>query len=463
MATGQFSKVIQHLRQAAGVQEMAEMTDGQLLECFLSQRDDATFETIVRRHGPMVMGVCRRVLRNYHDAEDAFQATFLVLARKAASIVPRGMVANWLYGVAFQTAVKARAMTNKRQAREPQGVEMPEPEAVQQSQDLMRDLQPLLDEELSRLPEKYRVPIVLCDLEDKTRKQAAAQLGWPEGTLSGRLARARKMLANRLARRGLVLSGGMIATVLSQNAASAFVPAPLVLSTVQAASQFAAGQAATGVLSAQVVALTEGVLKAMMLTKFKTAGSFLMAVGLIASIVGLVLSAPGDGEQAQKKAAQVQVNNGNGGQNNKDDGQKNQKDDGQQNQNDDGQKNQKDDGQQNQAVLKAIDPARNVLTVLVAHQGKMVNQTITLPKNAPVVVAGKAGHLSDLKPGMLVGLDLSKDKKAVVGVRQVQAKLVNNIGGQNNKDDGQNNQNDDGQKYQKDDGQQNQKSNGQKK
>jgi RNA polymerase sigma factor (sigma-70 family) len=149
----------------------------------------------------MVWGVCRRILGSYHDAEDAFQATFLVLVRRAASIVPREMVANWLYGVAHQTALKARATAARRRGRERHVTVMPEPAVIER--DLWRDLQPLLDEELSRLPDRYRAVIVLCDLEGKTRREAARQLDVPEGTVAGQLARARVLLAKRLAQRGV--------------------------------------------------------------------------------------------------------------------------------------------------------------------------------------------------------------------------------------------------------------------
>src|SRR5271166_659097 len=191
MATRQINGVIRHLRSI--LRDGAGLTDGQLLEDYISRRDEAAFAALVRRYGPMVWGVCRRVLRNSHDAEDAFQATFLVLVRKAASIASRELLANWLYGVAHQTAMKARATAAKRMARERQVTEMPEPEAV--PQDLWHDLQPLLDQELSRLPDKYRIAIVLCDLEGKTRKATARQLGLPEGTVAGRLTRGRALLA----------------------------------------------------------------------------------------------------------------------------------------------------------------------------------------------------------------------------------------------------------------------------
>jgi RNA polymerase sigma factor (sigma-70 family) len=230
----------------------------------------------------MVWGVCRRVLRNDVDVEDAFQATFLVLVRRAASIVPREMVANWLYGVAYRTALKARATAAKRKVRERQVAQMPEPPVAEQ--DHWQSVQPLLDQELSRLPERYRAVIVLCDLQGKTRKDAARQLGVPEGTIAGRLARARMMLARRFARQGVVLSAGLLATVISQNAASAGVPASVLSSTIQAASLFAAGPvAAAGVMSAQAAVLTEGVLKSMVLSNVKLALWAALVIGLMAA------------------------------------------------------------------------------------------------------------------------------------------------------------------------------------
>src|SRR5262245_2249353 len=158
MANNPMSVVLQHLRQAALLRDGAGRTDGQLLEDYLRRREEAALAALVRRHGPMVWGVCRRVLRNYHDAEDAFQATFLVLVRKAATVVPREMVVNWLYGVAHQTALKARTTTAKRGAREKQETQMPEPVATDPK--ISDDLRPLLDQELSCLPDIYRVAIV---------------------------------------------------------------------------------------------------------------------------------------------------------------------------------------------------------------------------------------------------------------------------------------------------------------
>jgi RNA polymerase sigma factor (sigma-70 family) len=301
MASSQMSGVIQHLRRTVLLRDGAGQTDGQLLEDYLGRRNEAALAALVHRHGPMVWGVCRRVLRHYHDAEDAFQATFLVFVRKAASISSRELLANWLYGVAQQTALKARVTTAKRKERERQVTEMPEPAMAERGQ--WHDLQPLLEEELSRLPDKYRAVIVLCDLDGKTRKEAARQLACPEGTVAGRLARARAMLAKRLAQRGVVLSGGGLAAVLSQNVASAVVPPLVVSSTIKAASLLAAGRAA-GVVTAKVAALTEGVVQAMFVTKIKSVLAVVLVVGLaLAGAAGLLYQAQA-GEQPMAKEEQ---------------------------------------------------------------------------------------------------------------------------------------------------------------
>jgi RNA polymerase sigma factor (sigma-70 family) len=288
MATSAMTEVIQRLRGTVFLRDGAGLSDGQLLEAYISRREKAALAALVRRHGPMVWGVCRRVLRNYHDAEDAFQAAFLVLVRKAASIASRELLGNWLYGVAYQTALKARATAAKRRGRERQVVQMPEPQAARQ--DLWHDLLPLLDQELTRLPDKYRIPIVLCDLEGKTRAEAARQLGCPEGTIAGRLARARVLLAKRLGRHGPAVSGGALAAVLAQGAAPASVPAPVVSSTIRAASLFAAGQAATtGAISGKAAALMEGVLKAMLFHKIKNVVAlFLLIAGVGIGVNGLI-------------------------------------------------------------------------------------------------------------------------------------------------------------------------------
>ena len=286
MAHSQMNRVLQTLRRAALRDESNSLSDRELLELFLLSRDESAFEALVRRHGPMVLGVCRRVLVNQHDAEDAFQATFLVLVRKASSIVKRDTVGNWLYGVAYRTAQKARLTTARRRVKE---MQMAKPEALEED-DIWRELRPLLDQELNGLPAKYREPVVLCDLEGNSRKDAAQRLGCPEGTLSGRLSRARMLLAKRLARRGLILSGGVLAMALSRSAATACLPAPLVSSTVQTATLLAAGYAVAGAASAPVAALTEGVLKAMFVTKLKVVTAIALSLGLLGAGFSLYLT-----------------------------------------------------------------------------------------------------------------------------------------------------------------------------
>ena len=179
--------------QILNVGDIAELTrgdrsDGQLLDLFVRKRDEAAFAAVVRRHGPMVLGVCRRVLGNSTDAEDAFQAAFLVLARKAASIGRRSLLAQWLHGVAYYTARRLRRANARRAARERPLADVREPVACD-GVDLNEELLAILDEELGRLPERYRKPILLCDLEGITRREAARLIGCPEGTVAGRLAR----------------------------------------------------------------------------------------------------------------------------------------------------------------------------------------------------------------------------------------------------------------------------------
>jgi RNA polymerase sigma factor (sigma-70 family) len=300
--------VIEYLHRVVLPQDRAGLTDGQLLESFVSRKDEAAFTALVRRHGPMVLGVCRRILRNYHDAEDAWQATFLVLARKAPSVQPTHRVANWLHGVAFRTALKARALRAKRQVRERQVQELPEPAATPQTP--WNDLQPLLDRELQCLPAIYRLPILLCDLEGKSIKEATRQLGWPQGTLSGRLARGRKMLAQRLTRRGLLLSGGALGVVVSQNVASARVPTLLLSSTVKAGMLMRTAEAAVvGIVPARVAALAERMLQSMFLAKIKTMATVLLTLGMLVTGAGLLTHRMVAAQQARTEQDSVQSAN----------------------------------------------------------------------------------------------------------------------------------------------------------
>ncbi len=274
------NKVLEHLQQALAPSDGA-LTDGQLLTRFVASRDEAAFAALVRRHGPMVLGVCRRLLRHAQDAEDCFQATFLVLARKASS-VRREAVGSWLYAVAHRTSLDARSVNARRRAQEKQVEGMPHP-AIPPVEP--QDWRPKLDHELSLLPEKYRAVIVACDLEGRSRKEAARHLGLSEGTVSSRLARGRCLLARRLSRYGLSLSGGAVAAALAEGAAPAHLPASLLSSATKAA----VGQAT---LSLSVDCLVKGALKTMLLAKLKVAAGAVMVVAVLGAS-GLVYRAAG--------------------------------------------------------------------------------------------------------------------------------------------------------------------------
>lgn len=281
MPTGQINRVLHHLRRAIEPRDDAA-TDGQLLERFLRTRDEVAFEVLVRRHGPMVLGVCKRIAGNHHDAEDAFQATFLVLARKAAAVSPRELLPGWLHGVAWRTARKARTAASRRRAREQPMKETLHPAAP--PAEPADDLQAVLDAELAVLPEHQRSAVVLCDVQGRPMRDAARQLGIPVGTLSNRLAAGRRTLARRLARRGLALSTTAIASALGQGKTLASVPSALLTSTVHAAGLTAAGAATAGVVSPAVETLTEGVMKMMLLGKLKTLSA--MVLSLVILVVG---------------------------------------------------------------------------------------------------------------------------------------------------------------------------------
>ncbi len=272
------------------------LTDGELLDRFVASGDEAAFEVLVHRLGPMVLGVCRRLLGDRHDAEDAFQATFLVLARRAPAIAPPDRIGPWLHGVALRVAMRARSSRTRRRSREITAPSLPEwPADTEPDGD---DLLGLLDGELGRLPEKYRAPIVLCHLEGKPYKEAARQLGLREGTLSGRLTRGRALLAARLTRRGAALSAGSLAVLLTRDA-SARVPMPLAASAVGAGVGLRGAALSAGIVSAEVAALAKGTLRTMLMTKLRVASLALATVG----VVGVGVAASGrDGPRPSEAA-----------------------------------------------------------------------------------------------------------------------------------------------------------------
>ena len=385
MPTSPLSDVIQHLRRTVLPGDGGGLTDGQLLEDYLRHRDEASLAVLVRRHGPMVWGVCRRLL-DHHAAEDAFQAAFLVLVRRADSIWPRAMVGNWLHGVAYQTARKARATAATRASGKEwcgdAGTDDAGPERWY-DRSAARSA-------LTRLPDKYRTPIVLCDLEGKTRQEAAWQLGVPPGTVAGRLSRARAMLAKRLTRKGVALSAGSLAAMFAAQAASAAVPSTVISGTIHAAGLFAAG---AGPISPQVLTLTQGVLKAMVLSKIKIATALVVAIGILGSGAGwlthqALADKPGDkpagkadkpGEKPIKGAPQNQT--------------------------------------EVSGVVKAVDAAKKTL---VFHFGKAVREeTFTLGDDVSVLLDDgtgdklgfQDGKLADVAAGASVTLRLAADRK----------------------------------------------------
>src|SRR5579884_2283399 len=262
-------------------------SDRELLRRFAGQRDEAAFGTLVRRHGRMVLGVCRRALGNGPDAEDAFQATFLVLATRAASGSWQDSVAGWLHGVAHHVALKARAAAARRRLRESRAPTRAAGDPLEEING--RELRGVLDEELSRLSEKYRVPLVLCYLEGATRDEAARQLGWPVGTLKSRVERGRELLRARLRRRGLALAAALSASALPADAAP---PAALALETARAAVTTAAGRTSSGVASAPAVRLARAVLRGPLLTRLQGAVVLVVAAGLVAVAAGHRGAAP---------------------------------------------------------------------------------------------------------------------------------------------------------------------------
>jgi RNA polymerase sigma factor (sigma-70 family) len=287
MATAQTGVILRHIRMLVAAQSQLQVTDRELLQRFATQADEAAFTELVRRHGAMVLRVCQRRLHHEQDAEDAFQATFLTLARKAATIRNQDSVGSWLHGVAVHLALQAKTAAARRQLFEKQTLARSSRDPLAEIS--LREAQTVLDEEMARLPEKYRAPLVLCYLEGTTRDEAVQQLGWSLGTLKRRLEQGREMLRGRLARRGLTLSSALVTGLLAQNAGQGAIAASLVASTARAALLFATGKtAAAGAVSAGAVALLQGVTRVMFWTKLKIVMVLFLAVGLCTAGAGLL-------------------------------------------------------------------------------------------------------------------------------------------------------------------------------
>jgi RNA polymerase sigma factor (sigma-70 family) len=271
--------VLKHLDQVFNQATALGLTEGKLLEQYVSARDEAAFGALVARHGPMVLGVCRRILRDEHDVEDAFQATFLVLARRAAAIRRRELVGHWLHGVARRVALRSRAQRARRQVHETAALQTAaNGAATGPGCEGQPELHAILDDELARLPASLRSPVVLCYLEGLTHDEAAGRLRWPVGTLRSRMARARDLLRRRLARRGVTADGAAITAALARQS----VPPELIDATARASFGFANAQgSAAGVASTAATALARGVLQSMTISKL----GILAVTGLAAILI----------------------------------------------------------------------------------------------------------------------------------------------------------------------------------
>ncbi len=283
MGDGRASEVLHYLRNLIGQRDGGGLRDGQLLARFVRDRDEAAFEVLVWRHGPMVLGVGRRVLHNLADAEDVLQATFLTLVRKAGTVGKGESLGSWLYKVAYRIALRAQARRAKTITDSRRIEDVPADD--KDDEVVWRELRPLLDDAIARLPEKYRTVLVLCDLQGKTYREAAEQLGCPFGTVSTRVTRARQLLRRRLARHVPALSAGALSVALSRHAVSA-LPAPLTASVVRAAARMASdSKAAANIPSAHIADLMEGANQAMLMTRFK------LVTMLAVIVVGLAIGA----------------------------------------------------------------------------------------------------------------------------------------------------------------------------
>jgi RNA polymerase sigma factor (sigma-70 family) len=285
MPEGPWRTVIRQLRNIVGGADACDLTDRQLLERFAARQDEAAFAALVRRHGPLVLGVGWRILHHEQDAEDVFQATFLVLAKKAAALRWHTSVGHWLHEVAYRLASRARVEAARRRARERQAAEKAAREDLPKV--AWEQLCAVLDEALRGVPAKYRTPLLLCYLEGQTRDQAARQLGWSLATLKRRLERGRELLRLQLGRHGLAPPAAALAIILAHHTASAAVTAAQATSTASAAISFTAGTAASP--GEKAAMLAEGLLRGMAAAKVKITAALVLTLGLLTAGAGLLL------------------------------------------------------------------------------------------------------------------------------------------------------------------------------
>lgn len=303
MANRQPGCLLQRLHNLAAAQAALTLSDRELLERFAHDKDQAAFAALVERHGGMVLAVCRRVLGHVQDAEDACQAALLVLARKATSIRKHDSLPGWLHRVAYNVATDLRRDIARRRGREEPASDVPSAKITEDV--AWRDVRTALDEELQRLPERYRLPILLCYLEGKTRDEAAQELGWSLGTVKGRLERGRERLQSRLVRRGLSLSAALFGAGIGENLVSAAMPPMLAVSTAKAAVLLAHGKPASGLIATSVANLAEGAVRIMWMTQLKAAAALLLAIAVIGGTSGtLALRTVAEPSEGKKPAPQ---------------------------------------------------------------------------------------------------------------------------------------------------------------
>jgi RNA polymerase sigma factor (sigma-70 family) len=311
MANDSGGPLLSFIRRLPVAHGHSELPDVELLRRFAVTGEESAFVALMHRHGAMVLSVCQSVLREGPDAEDAFQATFLVLVRSARTIRKPPSLASWLHGVAHRLATKVRAEAARRRAHERKALPMPNGEPHQDVD--WRDLRPMLHDEVARLPERYRLPFVLCHLEGKTNEEAAGLLGLPRGTILSRLSRARERLRGRLERRGLAPTSASLAALLARGPAGAAVPAVLAEGTLRAALAFTTSQGAAGGVAAPVLALVNGSLRAAALTvRLKLTAGVALAAALAAAGAGMLVvkarapggdgGAPGRGQAVEAAA-----------------------------------------------------------------------------------------------------------------------------------------------------------------
>jgi RNA polymerase sigma factor (sigma-70 family) len=362
-----------------------DLTDAELLARFRADRDEAAFALLVQRHGPMVLGVCHRVLGSRADAEDAFQATFVLLAVRAGAIRKAGSLGSWLHGVAARVALGARRSEARRRARERRSLDM----AEDRDRPTWAELSAILDEELGRLPDKYRAPVVLCYLEGKTNEQAAQELGCPKSSLAWRLGRARELLRERLTRRGVTLPAAGLAAALLDRAGAQSLPAALVLSAVRAA-------AGAGNVPPRVAVLAAG---AAGLARPK-ATALVLALVAVAGIGGLTVAAGGGqgaGGPDQKRPPSPPAAD---------------------------ERRPSAPGPAAAGgwhhlelanwVATAVDPAGGTVSATTKrYEGGLTLSAVPVARDAVVLVDGVPGKLADVRPGMALSLRLAGDGTAV--------------------------------------------------